>query len=377
MKRTAQLGHAPQALSRRASDKLTCNGAVNLRLVPSCPGRWLLAVACCLMVGTLGLARPSLSSAALVGYWNFNEGSLLTANDSSGNANHGTLQGTPNVPTWVAGHSGMPGDYAIWFDQGRVRVPNSPSLQITNQFTLTSWFYDVNSFYGHIFVAGADAGGTGRQWLLQTSNSGTDSAYFWSDTTGAFQRFLNYIPSQNAWHHLAVTYDNNRIRTYEDGILQSTSVAFSASLQTTWASLKLGGHNNFGQGFESFLDDMGVFSDAQSPQRIALIHGLGVPGLGVGLNDPAIDSVLAVFNAQSGTAVAGGVTWAYATGLPESTVGEIGGTLAGEDAYIVLGAGGFGVQMVVQSAAVPEPSTLALACCGLLGLLACAGRRRR
>lgn len=374
MKRTYQSGNLiDQSSLLPASDMLETGAA-------SGPKSRCLAAVVCGLVATLSLARPGDAQSALVGYWNFNEGSLLTANDSSGNGNTGTLQGTPNVPTWVAGHTGMAGDYAIHFDQGRVRVPNSPSLQITNQFTLTSWIYDVNSFYGHIFVAGADAGGTGRQWLLQTSNSGADSAYFWSDTTGAFQRTLNFIPSQNAWHHLAVTYDNNRIRTYQDGILKSTSAAFSASLLTTWTSLKLGGHNNFGQGFEKWLDDMGVFSDVQSPQRIALISGLGQPSFGVALNDSAIDSVLAVFNTQSGSAVAGGVTWEYATGLPESTVGETGGSLAGNDAYIVLGSnidGGLGVQMVVKPAvAVPEASTIVLASCGLLGLLACAWRKK-
>ena len=36
-----------------------------------------------------------------VGYWSFDEGSGLVAKDLSGNANHGTLEGT--APTWVDG----------------------------------------------------------------------------------------------------------------------------------------------------------------------------------------------------------------------------------------------------------------------------------
>ena len=97
------------------------------------------------------------------------------------------------------------------------------------------------------------------------------------------------------------------------------------------------------------------------------------------LDDPAINSVLAVFNNQSGTAMAGGVTWGYATGLPESIIGEIGGSLAGNDAYIVLGSdinGGIGVQIVLDAPAVPEPSTLSLLGLGILSLIAVAARRR-
>ena len=70
------------------------------------------------------LAWPSAIQAGLVAYWPFNEGSGMTVKDRSTNHNDGAfhaLQRGAN-PTWVAGHTGKEGDYALKFDQGFVEV---------------------------------------------------------------------------------------------------------------------------------------------------------------------------------------------------------------------------------------------------------------
>src|SRR5436190_6937587 len=63
---------------------------------------WLALIAFAL------LTWCSTSQAALVGYWNFNEGSGLTATDTAGytNANNGTLLGGAETPAWVSGRFG-------------------------------------------------------------------------------------------------------------------------------------------------------------------------------------------------------------------------------------------------------------------------------
>jgi len=84
------------------------------------------------------LAWPSAIQAGLVAYWPFNEGSGMTVKDRSTNHNDGAfhaLQRGAN-PTWVAGHTGKEGDYALKFDQGFVEVQDSESLHISNKFTL-------------------------------------------------------------------------------------------------------------------------------------------------------------------------------------------------------------------------------------------------
>jgi hypothetical protein len=70
----------------------------------------------------------------LVGWWKLDEGSGVTAYDSSGHGNNGILCGSPQ---WVAGRI----DSALHFDgvDDGVDCPNSASLDVTGPITLAAW----------------------------------------------------------------------------------------------------------------------------------------------------------------------------------------------------------------------------------------------
>ncbi len=101
--------------------------------------------------------------------------------------------------------------------------------------------------------------------------------------------------------------------------------------------------------FDGYIDDAAVWTGrALTDQDIALIHGLG-RFAGVTLDDGGVDAVLAVYNAASGSAEAGGITWEYTTGLSATLAGEIGGSVGSGDAWIALDSSGNGVQMAMAS----------------------------
>src|SRR5262249_49747901 len=111
-------------------------------------------------------------------------------------------------------------------------------------------------------------------------------------------------------------------------------------------------------GFIGNIDDYALKDDMISAQQVALIHGLGrlagvTYGAGATLGAD-IDGVLSAYNTQ-GSATAGGSTWYYAPDVGGgTTIGTIGGTVAGGNAYVVLGSDGSGITLV------PEPSSYAL-----------------
>ncbi|MCE9609222.1 MAG: autotransporter-associated beta strand repeat-containing protein [Chthoniobacter sp.] len=220
----------------------------------------LLAGLCAIL-----LTAPA-TDAALVGYWNFNEGSGTTANDSTANHNNGTLESIGGgVPAWVAGHTGVGTDKALTFNQGVVRVPDAASLHLTTTFTLAAWTIESNSNYGHLFVAGETS--TTRNWLWQTANNHTDSSWFYSDGNSGLRKKLNYLPTQGpAWHHLALTYDGANLRIYQDAVLKTTTAMTSA--MAAWGTLRLGGSTVSGSGYVGTLDDMVIFNTVENVTAI-------------------------------------------------------------------------------------------------------------
>ena len=83
------------------------------------------------------------AQAALVAYWNFDEGEGPTADDFSANNNDGTLVATFGPkPAWTTGHTGNPGDNALSFVRmgaNCVEIPDDDSLHITDTFTVAAW----------------------------------------------------------------------------------------------------------------------------------------------------------------------------------------------------------------------------------------------
>ena len=111
----------------------------------------------------IGLVNSA--TAELVAHWRFDESSGTTANDSSGNGNHGTL--IDNVQ-WAAGKIGG----AAEFDgtSGHIEVPYSESLKLLNQgdFTIAAWclLNEVPPSTNRMVLQQGDLNGTGRTLLF-------------------------------------------------------------------------------------------------------------------------------------------------------------------------------------------------------------------
>jgi len=220
------------------------------------------------VLAVLALAWATPAQAALVGYWNLNEGSGTTAKDFlKGNNNDGTLSGGVS---WVTGHTGASGDYAVRIPGGSdyITVPDSASFDtITNNFTIAAWVRELGGTnYGHVFVTTTNY--AARNWLLQTSAWGGDSMYVWSDTNGAWNKSLGYIlPGGNGWHHLALTYDGTNMRLYADGSLAGT-YGVSSTFPNFGGALYIGGWLAGGSSFDGDIDDAVVFNSVENVGQI-------------------------------------------------------------------------------------------------------------
>src|SRR3989344_1376303 len=200
-----------------------------------------------ILVDTLPLSADITSS--LVGYWNFDEGSGITATDSSGNNNTGTLV---NGPTWVPGKIGI-GSLSFDGVDDRVTVAHNASLTPA-AITISAW------------IKPATDGVTKR---IIDKNPGYLIRRL---TNGAVQFIPGFINSNatapsGAWTHIVITADSTGTNWYINGVLDKvTSTAYAPS---GTASLVFGGNLDF---YAGDLDDVRIYNRALSASEVTELY---------------------------------------------------------------------------------------------------------
>jgi len=84
----------------------------------------------------------------------------------------------------------------------------------------------------------------------------------------------------NAWHHVAFTADGSTIRLYQDGASIGTAESYDGTLKTSFAYTNIGvkpGTSqlpaaNFNHYLNGKLDEIGLWSDAQTYQQILALY---------------------------------------------------------------------------------------------------------
>ena len=213
--------------------------------------------------------RPQTFQAGLVSWWKA-EGNAL---DQAG-INNGEIQ---SGASYAAGRVGR----AFSFDpaSGSVLVPDSSSLQLTDQITIEAWIKTrgVSTDYGIVSKVGGAGGNNGYQFLISgnrlmgqfnSPGEGWPSARV---TSGG-------LIASGVWYHVAWTYDQSAMKLYVNGRLVATEVIGPKPIAVSSSNLRISGDDNLHIYFDGLIDEPSIYNRALSDAEIAAIYKAGSAG---------------------------------------------------------------------------------------------------
>ncbi len=208
-----------------------------------------------------------------VGEWRFEEGSGGTVNDTSGNGNTGTWNGTGTLH-WTKGKIGKAGNFEGNSDY--VSVNSSATIPTGGTArTLEMWVYTTDNSWADnantIFEYGTNT--TRQAFGIDMNPFPNIEVYTWGDDATVNTGLSN----KAGWWHLAVTYDGSTtIKTYINGVLKNTKT-LAGVLNTASSTVNIGRSALVNAYFDGRLDHIQLYDYARSPAQIAWDYNRGKP----------------------------------------------------------------------------------------------------
>ena len=195
----------------------------------------------------------------LVAALGFNEGSGVAVGDASPEGNGGTVSGA----SWsAAGRFGG----ALSFDgvNDWVTVPDDPSLDLSGALTVEAWVRPT-ALSGYRTVALKENPPGAHAYALYASDGVGPAGEVWTNT---WRLARGPALGTGAWKHVAVTYSQNTVRLFVDGVL-ANSTAVTGTIANTSGPLRIGGNAIWsGEFFAGLIDELRVYNRALSATEI-------------------------------------------------------------------------------------------------------------
>ena len=205
---------------------------------------------------------PPPPTSSLVAHLTFDEASGTQVSDVSGRGNHGVIAGAQRV-------GGVSGG-ALQFDgvNDWVTIADAASLDLTTSFTLEAWVRPSAGGGWRTVVLKEGSGFSAYELYANNPDVSAPSSFF--TPVGAAARSIHGTSAlpNNAWTHLAATYDGANLRLYVNGVLVRSG-ARTGTIRNSGGALRIGGNQTWGgEWFAGTIDEVRVYDRALTATEI-------------------------------------------------------------------------------------------------------------
>jgi hypothetical protein len=179
--------------------------------------------------------------------------------DLSGNGNNGQLV---NGPTFDSNNGG-----SLVFDgvDDAVNVPNSTSLQITNNITIMYWMYVTDQVGAQGTITKGPFSNDYDYMVYLSSNSATLT--FYKKNIGGTAENAGFSGTFiNKWTHVSFSLNNLTVIGYENGVIRATSSFNNSGIRSTTNELRIG--RGWSAYFPGSLSNIQIYNRALTPQEV-------------------------------------------------------------------------------------------------------------
>jgi hypothetical protein len=238
-------------------------------------------------------ALAQMPTTGLAAYYPFTG----NANDQSGNANHGIVSGAILTTDRFGNNNSA---YEFNGTSSYITVADNINNDLDSLYTISAWYMpyagygsgSAPAWTGNMIINKWGVGGINNaQFMFGVNTAGTFVASNFTHTVVTNPPLLstNTI-SINTWHHLLVTFKNNKLRFYKNGVL-TDSLANVCNPQPSNYPLVIGREEYGNYGYQKGkIDDIRIYKRALSTAEIQLLfnESVGVSGINTITNNNSI-----------------------------------------------------------------------------------------
>ena len=222
-----------------------------------------------LLVSFQNLIFAQAPTNGLVAYYPFNG----NANDAVG-TNHGAVNGA----TLTTDRKGNAlNAYSFNGGSNYIQIPHSNTFNITGVITISVWI-NSNSISSQRIIDKTTVGGSDA-WMADLRPNGQIRFIVANaGSNGQTQAQSDAVfTNNNQWYHFVVTYDNNNVRFYKDGLIINTKIQTGSSINNS-NPLRFGANSLLnGDWFNGKLDDIRIYNRALTDTEVQQLYQAEAP----------------------------------------------------------------------------------------------------